>query len=542
MRFPSFLYLAFLLTVPALPGQLAAQCFVPDATIWENTWASCTPSANPKAEYGNSHWIQYDLGEVKRLSTTWIWNTNDPAELDRGFKEVKIDYSLDGENWNFWGDFTFARGEGEAIYGGFTGPNLMGIPARFVLITALSNYGDPTCFGIAEIKFNLLPNPEGTSPDGTYENCTPVTSAEVEIVGQNEAFISWEALPNVENYLIEYRLIGTEHWQQGVDDFTELYLEELTPLETYEYRITSLCYSEVSAPYNGTFTLSEEAICPTVEDLEIVLESVSPTEAFLYWELPAFATQNMSVSLIPAGGEPNEQLTFNPEEPAIFLDELSPETTYELTLSWTCADQPFTLDEFSFTTLPAAAEACSAVGEIVLESVDLTTASFSWPAGNSPATYFVAYTIEDDDDWITIETTEPRITLMDLLPEEPYVMVVGFWCGENELYSQPFFFVTEPLVSTAGPSIGQRSVKSFPNPTRNRVAVAYTSNLQEELYFELINPVGQVVQSGHWYHSGGQQQYTFDLAAQIDGVYLLRLKLHDLQVISTNKIVKIGGG
>ncbi|MEM9260305.1 MAG: fibronectin type III domain-containing protein, partial [Bacteroidota bacterium] len=489
---------------------------------------------------GSSHWIQYDFAQPRRLSKTWVWNTNDPRELDRGFKDVHIDYSLDGEEWTYWGNFSFPQGSGAAVYGGFPGPDMVGIEARYVLITASSNHGDPSCFGVAEVKFNLLPNPEGSTADGTYENCQPITVAEAEIVGQTAALLSWEPVETSENYLVEYRLIGSSTWFQALDDYAEAYLEGLIPLETYEYRITSLCFSETSEPVTGTFTLNEAALCPAAEDVAIVLENVSNTEAFLYWELEEFAVNNMTITYGVLDAPADQQQNINVSDPEVFLDGLQPETTYQVVLSWTCGDQTFTLDEFTFMTRANDEGACSAVGEITLVAIDFTSASFSWEATANAESYLVAYTIEDEDEWTSIETTETSISLTGLLPEEPYLFVVSVRCGENLLSSPLFYFDTQPLVSASDPS-SQRSITTYPNPTRGLVAVDYTSNRQEDLHFELVSPLGQVVQAGIWPHLGGQQQYALDLNRQIDGVYLLRLSLAGRTPLGTKKVVKIGG-
>lgn len=134
-----------------------SQNFEPDASIWKDPWISCQKIISPKSDYGISHWIQYDLGHVRKLSKTWVWNVNDPEKLDQGFRQVKIDYSRNGINWTYFGEMTFPKGEGRAIYGGFEGPDLLDIEARFVLLTVVDTYGEGDCAGITEIKFNLRP-------------------------------------------------------------------------------------------------------------------------------------------------------------------------------------------------------------------------------------------------------------------------------------------------------------------------------------------------------------------------------------------------
>ena len=134
-----------------------SQNFEPDASIWKDPWISCRKTINPKSEYGVTHWIQYDLGHVRRLSKSWVWNVNDPDKLDQGFREVRIDYSINGYSWEYLGEMAFPKASGEAVYGGFEGPDLLDVEARYVLLTVVNTYGNGDCAGLSEIKFNLRP-------------------------------------------------------------------------------------------------------------------------------------------------------------------------------------------------------------------------------------------------------------------------------------------------------------------------------------------------------------------------------------------------
>lgn len=268
-----------------------SQCFEPDANIWKDTWASCQKTANPNLEYANSHWIQYDLGTARNLSKTWVWNTNDPTKLNQGFKLVTIDYSNDGENWTHWGQMNFPKANGQAVYGGFAGPDLQTIKARYVLITALSNHGHGTCAGLAEIKFNLLPSDDPGTPireedeeegeedeiadeDGDEEeededeeeeeaddfeeeedfddeenedaNCEEVAALEIEIeIDDNEAFIFWEAPGDQDFFFIQYGPEGSDEFEMEELEEPELFIEDISPFFGYEFQIGFECDNEI---------------------------------------------------------------------------------------------------------------------------------------------------------------------------------------------------------------------------------------------------------------------------------------------------------
>ncbi len=145
------LYLSFLL-IPVCCSVAIAQCDMDrHSTNFFDGWISCEAAASPNPLRPESHFILYDFGSTYKLGQTQIWNTNDPAHLDWGMRDVAIDYSLDGQTWTHAGDFIFEQGTGSPRYEGFEGPDLNDIEARYLLITALSNYGGD-CYGMSEIK------------------------------------------------------------------------------------------------------------------------------------------------------------------------------------------------------------------------------------------------------------------------------------------------------------------------------------------------------------------------------------------------------
>lgn len=129
-----------------------SQCF-PNrhSTNFFDGWVSCEPAQSPNPARPISHFIMYDFGKVFKLGQMTIWNSNDPSHLDWGMRDVAIDYSTDGETWLAAGDYTFSQASGLSTYEGEAGPFLNEIEARYLLITAINNYGG-TCFGLGEMN------------------------------------------------------------------------------------------------------------------------------------------------------------------------------------------------------------------------------------------------------------------------------------------------------------------------------------------------------------------------------------------------------
>lgn len=257
-------------------SEVAAQCADPDASIWNDTWHSCVTAESPNPHRGEGHWIQYDFGNIYTLTTTHIWNTNEAGKLDEGFQEVIVDYSLDGEEWLTLDTVQFEQGTGLATYGGFTGFDFAGDSARYVLLTALSNYGHPTCYGLAEVKFNLKLNMEGESgedddddDDDPGEECFRPVVTTAFVLNSEEVFIIWEYVPAAESYGFRYRESDGGTWiEVPVDEGEpEVFLEGLDPGTTYEYQIATYCEEQefgFGSPFYFTTTEElEECAAPT---------------------------------------------------------------------------------------------------------------------------------------------------------------------------------------------------------------------------------------------------------------------------------------
>lgn len=133
------------------------------------SWESCgTASANPNpARAAQNRWIKYDFNNIYTLNGTRIWNYNVASETSKGFKNVTVDYSTDGVDWTqLGGSYLWTVAPGTSDYAGFEGPDFNDVKARYVLISAIDNWGDGSCAGFSKITFDAtLCNPEGTLCD-----------------------------------------------------------------------------------------------------------------------------------------------------------------------------------------------------------------------------------------------------------------------------------------------------------------------------------------------------------------------------------------
>ncbi len=141
------------------------------STTAEDAWISCQTGPNPNLTRGNTHWLMYDLGNTFELNTVHIWNYNVEGQTGSGFRDVYVDYSNDGINWETLGFYQWPEASGNPGYSGFDFNELRGIRARYILFTPTDNFDTSTCMGLSEIEFMAYacPPPGQSCDDGQVE-------------------------------------------------------------------------------------------------------------------------------------------------------------------------------------------------------------------------------------------------------------------------------------------------------------------------------------------------------------------------------------
>jgi hypothetical protein len=124
-------------------------------------WLSDTAAPQPA-------WILFEFDNVYKLNEMWVWNSNESLEMavGLGFKNVLIEYSDNGVDFLTMGTtHEFAQGTGSDDYAHNTIIDMGGVGAKFVRLTANSNFKDilPQ-FGLSEVRFLSIPVQAG-GPD-----------------------------------------------------------------------------------------------------------------------------------------------------------------------------------------------------------------------------------------------------------------------------------------------------------------------------------------------------------------------------------------
>jgi hypothetical protein len=120
-------------------------------------------------------WILFELDNIYKLHEMWVWNSNESLEpsVGMGFKDVVIEYSSDGVDFVTLGTtHQFARADGSTDYAHNTTIDMGGVGAKFVRLTANSNFeGILLQFGLSEVRFLSIPVQAGQPdpPSGTFD-------------------------------------------------------------------------------------------------------------------------------------------------------------------------------------------------------------------------------------------------------------------------------------------------------------------------------------------------------------------------------------
>jgi len=111
-------------------------------------------SSGPRPE-----WLRYEFDRTYKLHEMWVWNCNVEFEnaLGFGLKDVTIEYSTNGTDWELLRDAEFKQGPGQAGYAHDTTVAFDGVVAKYVRLIANSNWRGLDQYGLSEVRFFHIP-------------------------------------------------------------------------------------------------------------------------------------------------------------------------------------------------------------------------------------------------------------------------------------------------------------------------------------------------------------------------------------------------
>lgn len=211
---------------------------------------------------GKTKMVQVDLGATYQLDEMWIWNMNQFSDgvsySNRGFKNVKIEYSVDKGEWTelqpegitFLASttveypFQFTQADGSAampatnLNDGQKSPvSFHGVNARHVRITADpgadGSWGGAPYSGLTELRFTKVADSSEVKEENVLRNRPfEFTGAEI-----NSAY----PLTNVNDGNKNTRIVTTSSEKELVFDFTLDGYKRIDRAEFYDYYESTWC-------------------------------------------------------------------------------------------------------------------------------------------------------------------------------------------------------------------------------------------------------------------------------------------------------------
>jgi hypothetical protein len=224
-----------------------------------NMWLSAPDGNQPT-------WIEFEFDKAYKLHEMWVWNSNESLEpvIGIGFKDVTIEYSTDGTDYTILGTtHEFARASGANDYAHNTTIDFGNVPAKYVRLTANSNWGGLlNQYGLSEVRFLHKPvHANEPSPD--------IGATDIAL----DVIVGWRAGREA----AEHNVYFSEDEQAVIDgtvDVTTVNDTSYGPLDldlskTYYWRIDEVNNTETPSTWQGDvwdFTTQEYFVVDDFED------------------------------------------------------------------------------------------------------------------------------------------------------------------------------------------------------------------------------------------------------------------------------------
>ena len=239
----------------------------------ETMWFTGSPDMNP--------WIQYEFDEVKSLDTMKVWNSNGAAEIAIGWgvKDVLIEYSVDGENWDVLEETSqFSRAPGLPNYDQYDEIAFGGVAAKVVRLNIQSNWGGILMsYSLSEVQFSAIPTQVRTPVPASGSVDVPLTTVATWRAGREAAKHTL--------YLSTERNAVADGSAASVTSSTssyELGLLDLQLGETYYWRVDEVNEDEAMPVWAGPVWDLSTPIAVIVDDFE-GYSNLSPDRPFQTW-------------------------------------------------------------------------------------------------------------------------------------------------------------------------------------------------------------------------------------------------------------------
>ncbi len=239
----------------------------------ETMWFSASPDMDP--------WVLFEFDDVKQLDAMKVWNSNSAAEsaIGWGVKDLVIETSVDGENWDVLEEAgPLNRAPGLPTYSQHDEIAFHGVPAKYVRLDIASNWGGLLMsYSLSEVQFYMIPaqarTPDPASgsadvlPNATLTWRAGRAAAEhVIYMSTDESTVADGSAPSVTSHTNSLDLSSMDLDMSG----------------TYYWRVDEVNEAEATPVWAGPVWSLSTASVLTVDDFE-GYGNLSPNRPFQAW-------------------------------------------------------------------------------------------------------------------------------------------------------------------------------------------------------------------------------------------------------------------
>ena len=275
------------------------------------------------------------------------------------------------------------------------------------------------------------------------EECTPpMQDGFIASLSNEGTNMTWSAWPKFTNYILKYRKVGSEGWNEISTSGNEITEEQLDPESVYEYTLSYICTdgSKVEGSY-GTFTLNiAESYVPQLASStgwcfppdNILEKTVNDSTVSITWDKVENALA-YQVDYKKSDGSEHWQKTDIIKANTIEISSLASGSTYEYRIKTQCNEKEFS--DVSETHYFETREAytyngpCETPEKDTAQAISATMARALWQGKEYHSGYKIEIRKEEAPTWHVYESSDTVKTITGLSPLTTYEYRVAGACG-----------------------------------------------------------------------------------------------------------------
>jgi hypothetical protein len=227
-------------------------------------------------------WIQFAFDKTYKLDRLLVWNSNQILEVMLGFgaRNVGVEYSADGANWQKLGDFEFARAPAADGYAPNTTVDFAGAMAKYVKLTITSNWGGILAqYGLSEVRF--LHVPVAAREPAPANSATGVAP---------QVTLSWRAGREAVSHQV---FLGTDANDLAPAATTQepRYQADVNLDQTYYWKVVEVNETEDPAAWQGDVWSFSTVAFFTVDDFETYTDNMDEGQAIFQTWIDGYEVQ-----------------------------------------------------------------------------------------------------------------------------------------------------------------------------------------------------------------------------------------------------------